>query len=251
MMKKIIGTFALTILLLGDAEAQSLFPAANFSGIDITNGLQIELLFHGNSNDSSGNGRAATAVGSPSYTTGQDGIASHAISLNGSSQYLVSEYAPLDWIRSYAPTAGTCCQWVYAVSEPGGGSFTIYEQGPPNNNFLIAFPYGTPILLAANVGSATAFFGNTVISLNAWHFIGVTYDGTIGKFYVDGKFDGSFAQAGPPNKTGGAGTQIGRYYTNAGGGTGFYFNGYMQDFRIYNRALSAAEMNQLFQNGAR
>jgi len=72
-------------------------------------------------------------------------------------------------------------------------------------------------------------------SLNEWHFVVGTYDGSQIKLYTDGTLSSSTPKTGAitPATTV---SYIGR----------LDFNGKIDDFRIYNRALSAAEIIALY-----
>ena len=82
---------------------------------------------------------------------------------------------------------------------------------------------------------------------NIWYFITASIKSTSGSNnasgYLDGKYIGDF---GYVQSTGGDGTvSIGR----SGALNANYFNGQIDDIRIYNRALSAQEVNQLYVGG--
>jgi hypothetical protein len=73
-----------------------------------------------------------------------------------------------------------------------------------------------------------------------WTHLAATYDGRILRVYVNGTQVGSITTSG-----GNLGTSTGAL--RIGGNTiwGEFFNGTIDDVRIYNRALSAAEINNL------
>ena len=100
------------------------------------------------------------------------------------------------------------------------------------------------LLFDLYIGGAlsTSQFGTNFISTNVWHFVCATYDGVNRKLYLDGVLDSNIAQTG--NITS-AGTQtwIGDYSALAGSDT---FLGLIDEVRIYNRALSATEITNLY-----
>ena len=72
---------------------------------------------------------------------------------------------------------------------------------------------------------------------NIWHHLIGTYDGSILKLYIDGLLDSTDDSPGScsnPNIN----FQIGRWV----GGSSQYFNGLIDEVRIYNRVLSAEEI---------
>jgi hypothetical protein len=82
-----------------------------------------------------------------------------------------------------------------------------------------------------------------VLSSSEWRFLAATYDGSTMKLYVDGTLLSELAGTPIPIQTNDSDINIGR---NAGTFSDNY-KGIIDDVRIYNRALSAAELLQLFQ----
>ena len=79
--------------------------------------------------------------------------------------------------------------------------------------------------------------GATTITTGVWHHVAAVYDGTMIKVYLDGVLDGSApANFAPTN--GATSLKIGA----RGDDAATRFNGLMDDVRIYNRALSEAEI---------
>jgi hypothetical protein len=98
-------------------------------------------------------------------------------------------------------------------------------------------------LLSCSVNSdawASGLSTTTVINNNIWHHIAWTLDnGSAEKIYVDGKLEGSVTENIDTSNP--AGIYIG------GRSFGNETSGYMDDVRVYNRALSAGEILRLYQ----
>jgi alpha-L-rhamnosidase len=73
-----------------------------------------------------------------------------------------------------------------------------------------------------------------------WHLITATYDGSFKRIYFDGSEIGSHAVDGPIDKGGSADAYIGSW-----DGRNEFFYGGIDDVRIYNRALSAREIQTM------
>ncbi|MHC4504638.1 MAG: LamG domain-containing protein, partial [Planctomycetota bacterium] len=87
--------------------------------------------------------------------------------------------------------------------------------------------------------SSTAF---TTADIGRWVHIAVTYDSTTGAMssYRDGRADGNHTVArGCALDLGGTGSNIGSW------GSGRYFDGKLDDVRVYARALSGEEVRAL------
>lgn len=78
-----------------------------------------------------------------------------------------------------------------------------------------------------------------------WHHVAWTYDGTIGRAYLDGALVGSATMA---NSNGAGGTQI--YFGAVDTGFGQYFSGSMQDVAFWQLTLTSSEISTLYKAGA-
>ena len=82
--------------------------------------------------------------------------------------------------------------------------------------------------------------GPTAIPLNTWTHLATTYDGANLRYYVNGVLVGTTAGTGTINAANGA-LRIGGN-NSAPLGQGEWFKGLIDEVRIYNRALTAAEI---------
>lgn len=80
---------------------------------------------------------------------------------------------------------------------------------------------------------------NTTIELNKWYHIGVTWNTTEAKIYINGVLDRTISCSGNP--TIGTPIDVGSEY-----GSTRKLNGYITDARIYNNILTITEINQLY-----
>jgi fibronectin type 3 domain-containing protein len=178
--------------------------------------------------DSSGNSNTATAV-APSWTAGHFG---GSVSLNGAS----SEVDP--------PALGTFYQngftfeaWVLKqtskldvgivgtwVGSQGGGAMLWIDH--LTGDYRLAL--GTTLANYVDSGRAA--------TVGQWQFVAGTYDGTTARIYVDGvqAASGTYTAALGSSNT----WRIGAYGSPAGG----FFDGKIDNVRIYSRALSSAEI---------
>jgi hypothetical protein len=88
-----------------------------------------------------------------------------------------------------------------------------------------------------NVGGYyKTLYAGSHLPTNAWTHLAATYDGSTQKFYVNGVLVGSQSQTGAITFSSGA--------LRIGGDSvwGEYFTGYVDEVRIYNRALTQAEI---------
>ena len=77
-----------------------------------------------------------------------------------------------------------------------------------------------------------------------WNHLAVVYDGSSVREYVNGQLARTYPTTGEPVGDGGDFT-VGTWVQ------GFHFDGAMDDFRVYNRALSESEVTALYRQGDR
>ena len=183
--------------------------------------------------DFSGNGNNGTLYNSPASTTGQIG---QARSFNGANYVQVNNSSSI----SMGTSAHTVTAWIKlnsygtyrpVVAKRSGGTVDFsYHINDSAGDGKMASYNGLN-----SVGSTNA------VSLGAWHHVAWVYsDGTI-SFYLDGASNGSASQ------TSGAANSANLYIGTDNGTTQYYFDGAIDDARLYNRALSATEIKNIYQ----
>jgi len=203
----------------------------------------------GNVTDASGNANHATAFGTPTYVTGKDG---QAIDLNGTTQYAsVAHNASLATVTT--ANAVTMAAWIRPgavatqnlISKSVNGSVNGYELCLSTSG---ALPSSQRVFVRFNqqtsgdtyrVNSTTQYNG----LLGTWIHVAATYDGATIKLYVNGVLESSL----PAALTIASNTlplAIGAQVTGTGTASR-WFQGAMDDARLYDRALSAAEIAAL------
>jgi hypothetical protein len=93
--------------------------------------------------------------------------------------------------------------------------------------------------------------GNSQYSLNAWNLLTVTFDNSAVNFYLNGTPDGSFTSSNSTTYANALDVRIGGPHVGCSGACGLieYFNGLIDDARIYNRALTGSEVSSLYSSG--
>jgi hypothetical protein len=185
--------------------------------------------------DSSGNGNHGTLVNGPVWTTGQT---TGALSFDG-----LDDYVSVNNSASLNPVAQiTLSAWIRPAATAASGDI-ISKENNANNNFnqyYLRLQGGGKIRFAA---AGILLNGTTTLSPNIWYLATGTYDGSSMKVYINGALDAT-APATLSMSDNGFAVRIGaRQYT-----TPLVFNGFIDEVRIYNRALSQPEI-QVLQSG--
>jgi len=152
---------------------------------------------------------------------------------NSSSLAITGNITMSAWVKTNGPTSTR-----QVIMSRWGGT-NSYALALDSN---ISCSGGTKAEIFINPG---AMCSSSSVSTGKWHLVTATYDGATEKLYIDGVLDASQAASGAIGN-GGQDLHIG--YESAGFG-GAAFSGAMDDLRIYNRALNATEIQQLYELG--
>jgi hypothetical protein len=209
-----------------------------------TTGLVAYYPFAGNAIDHSSFGNNGTVYGA-TLTTDRFGNMNSAYYFNGiNSDIEVSHTASLN------PTQGiTYCAWVdfYDLTKVGA----VMEKGRDVSvgYYSIRFAPGQNLCAGARFvedaypNPATGFAYTAVLPNQfQWYFVALTYNGQKMKYYINGEVHDSLSVS----KTLGVTTEILAIGRHPFSGYDYWFNGKIDDVRIYNRALTADEMLILY-----
>ena len=193
--------------------------------------------------DSSGLGNTSSLISMSTTTTPVIGKIGQALNFNGTSQYLT---LPTSFQGLSGPV--TFSAWVYPTALQDGEIIAC------NNSLLEKWQLrmdrggdGVFSFAADRGDQGRAVSTQTVSSsLNTWVMVTGTNDGTTNKIYINGVLQGSFAHSGANGTCSGI-PAIGDDPVPGNGNP--YFAGKIDDVRIYNRALSAQEVQQLYLQG--
>jgi len=196
--------------------------------------------------DLSGSGNIGTLTNGPTYSSANGG----SIGFDGTNDYVsFSNSSSLQFLNRLPYTLEA---WVYPTRNPGLNNYTgIFDR----EDSSVGSRDGYDLLFLGSSGTDTTFYierfttgaqtsiGGVVlnqsVSVNNWHHIVGTYDGTTLSLYRNG------SSAGTPGTTTGNITNSSKTLTLGVRG-GQYFDGRISNAKIYNRALSAAEVSQNF-----
>jgi len=207
-----------------------------------TDNLVAYYAFENNTQDGSGNGYNGTASGNPKYVSGPTGYGM-AIELDGTGDYVSLPIGSL--IGSL--TNSTIAIWVN-WSSVGGAWQRILDVGTGETvyMFLTGNAGGGGLRFAMTIGGNVTGAEDQTNAPNVlpggWHHVAVTIDPdtTTHSMYLDGKLVAQNTAARFTPSDLGETTQnwLGRSQYVADP----YFNGSLDELRIYNRALSDAEV---------
>ncbi len=195
--------------------------------------------------DSSGNSYNGTISGAAVYTTGRIGFG--ALTFDGSNDYvdvgyhaalaLAGSNYTLSWWMNWGGNTGVATQRIINFDNGAdlkGGYAALYSS--QNGGFAFS----------QSDGSDRNWWTNIMPTQDGWHNMTITFDGINRNFYVGGDLKGTLATTT---------SVIDRMYANPSNPDdlrfgsipvyGQYYKGSLDDIRIYNNALSAAEVKSL------
>lgn len=199
-------------------------------------GLIGEWLFSGNADDTSGNNLDGTVNGA-TLTADRDGKAGNAYNFNGSNEINIADNALFSFsgdfsISAWFKTSSSATQSIIRKHNSGTtNGFWIQTSSTynPDNTYNGLDGY------VASVNGETVLSNTSVIN-NTWHHVVLCYNGTsnITELYIDNVLQTD------------TGVGHGTYWNSVSLLIGSGFTGDIDDVRIYNRALSAAEISLLY-----
>ncbi|HET9119245.1 MAG TPA: PQQ-dependent sugar dehydrogenase, partial [Solirubrobacterales bacterium] len=180
--------------------------------------------------DSSGNGNVGTLTSATWTTLGRYG---NAVSFNGANSVVrVPDSASLDL------TSGmTLSAWIQPTASQSGWKTILQHES--DAYFLNASNTDGPLRPSGGgtFGGSTQYLsGPTASPVNAWTDVAFTYDGLTARLYINGNLVSSRAMSGAIQTTNSP------LWIGGNSPYGEYFQGLIDEARVYNRALTQAEV---------
>lgn len=239
-----------------NASGSTLFVIQGAEGLidnDVTGSMVLHLKFDEivtststTTHDATGNNYDGTIVGASRASStcrigsclSFDGTNDSVSSGNQSNLNATSTFSVSAWINrqgnSVAGGAGTIAgKWSTAGN--AGWFLEVIDSADGSNPNQIRF-------FISGVSDTSLYSASSTITNSAWHHVVAAYDGSNKYIYVDGT-PASEATTGVPTTTSDD-FQVG--FDTGSGGENNYFNGFIDDVRVYTKALSADEVKHLY-----
>jgi hypothetical protein len=222
----------------------NLSVAAFSSPTTLTDGLVTWYKFDDGSGasamDSSGNGNTGGLINSPAWTSGipTNGVASGALNFNGTSQY-VTAGDPFNSLNNWTISAwwksSNTNQTIAGRGHDNMGAGWSINFGTTSATIITTSPLAGVNVSSSIFPSPGTWNNTTLVWVN-----GVELD-----LYVNGALAGSTSTSNTGLRSSTVGFDV-AFLPQATN----YFQGTLDDFRLYNRALSATEIQNIFNFGA-
>ncbi|MFA6144137.1 MAG: LamG-like jellyroll fold domain-containing protein [Sulfurimonas sp.] len=184
--------------------------------------------------DSSGNDIVGTAQNGATTDAGQLNNSGHFIAAN-------SQYVSIPTNNSLKITnVITFSSWIKRDSIDNRLQ-NIYNHGQWNN--ALRLQTDNKALFSLQLGSTPrTLYSIQTISDTNWHHIAGTYDGSKMSVYIDGALDNSAPYSGA------IGTSNSFYSIGSENGNGYFFNGSIDEVKVFSDALTAPQIALIYSN---
>lgn len=226
-------------VLAGTSPRHELFIATIPRRLSIPNGLIAHFPFNGNAQDQSGNSNHGTVYGA-SLVSDRKGHVNKAYSFNGINSYIEIPNSPgLNLTGDISISAWINCtdlsqsQRIFDKTTVSNSDAFMLDIHPANQlRFIVANPPA-----GANPPQSNAVLNQN----NTWYHVVAAYDGSKVSFFVNGAKINDFPITGT--------STINNNPIRIGANSnlnGTWFNGKIDDIRLYNRAINADEVLLLY-----
>ena len=191
--------------------------------------------------DSSGSGNTGQLIGMSTTTSPVAGKMGQGLGFNGTNSAVR--------ITSAITTYKTISLW-FKLNNTTTAYQSLFTQIAGSNSESRAYYYPAKGIVVQIKDAPGCFFESSTdavtpnLSANKWYHFVLVLGSTQSIAYLNGAVSSTTPTGNCVPNTGGDIPALGRGYN-----TGFYLNGAEDDVRIYNRALSAAEVKQLYMAG--
>jgi hypothetical protein len=183
--------------------------------------------------DLSGNGNTGTLTNGPTYNSSNLGFF----------QFVTNNFAAIPNNVALDTQTPTVEVWVKTNETTQNGFW--FEKGTVNSQYSL-FQEGAFIRWRMKIGAITTLSTTTATYMNTsnWYQVVGTYTSGTRRLYINGVLVTFDTQTGTI-ATNSGGMSIG-VYGGFNGSRGYYYNGNLSSCKVYNRALTAEEIQQNF-----
>lgn len=219
---------------MSEANVTSLYTEqSTFPGV--ANDLVADYKLNGNGKDDSQFANHATGNAKPA--TSRFGLGSNAVGFTGTDSLVAANSSALQTNNT------TISFWVKVNQLPAQGEVYLLSNGGWQERWKISLPsHGKPVFTTNSTAGIKDMDTDSVpLPVGAWRHVAVVHDGTSNKIFINGLLKKSISDTGALKKTG---QPFGIGYNPIDGGGNFI--GEMDDLRVYNKALTDAEIATLY-----
>lgn len=232
---------SLVMAAIGDARDRAEYSKALQFSTHLDRALGAEAVgmwnFENTATDVSGWRHHGTLVGNVTFSedTYSDGLSGYALELDGVGDYVTTTYG--DGVNP-STQKSTYSLWVKSDNPTAAKMFFV--QGNWTSSSRAYFGHYGGVWSMGIQGSGWSVSQNAGSVDGDWHHIAIVFDGSVAHFYIDGK---DKLQKNYTSYTFNQDLSIG---TGRPTGTGYDWDGLIDDFRVYETDLTAQEIKNQY-----
>ena len=217
-----------------EADVTALYTVQSTSPAVVSD-IVADYKLMGSGKDDSQYGNTATGKATPSVN--RFNLGSNAMNFNGTDSLVAPNSIALQ------SNFTTVSFWVKVKELPAQGEVFLLSNGGWQERWKISLPsHGKPVFTTNAAGGIKDMDSDSVpLPVGQWRHVVAVHDGANDKLFINGLLKKSIVQTGALNKTG---YPLGIGYNPVDGGGNF--KGDLDDIRVYNRALTDAEVLILY-----
>tara|TARA_Y200000002_G_scaffold135102_1_gene111379 strand:+ start:16437 stop:18659 length:2223 start_codon:yes stop_codon:yes gene_type:complete len=168
----------------------------------------------------------------------QDKLANYSLTFDGSSQYvnLGNVYDNI-----FTSSNFTVSTWIYSTGNTSYDNF--FNKGTTVQFYLVSNKI--QIYLSSSSSGIWPLESTATLSLNTWYNIVFTRSGNENKLYINGTLDNSATSTGSISASTGSLT-----FSSYNGGSSYFWEGKLTEYSIFDYALSASQVTQVYGTGS-
>ncbi len=193
----------------------------------------------GTTANNSGNGGSTLNGTINGATWTNDGKFGKALSFDGSNDYANTSSRIIDSTNSFSVSG-----WVKFSSLSSNYSVPLWNGvDSTTGGFGLGYRKPNSRVIYAGWGSSAGEVAGPISTDNTWYYLSSVYDGSKHKFYVNGVLQGS-VNFSTSNFASGTTT-----FGNLSSGNGYWFNGLIDEVKVYNYALTDSDIQLDYNQG--
>lgn len=179
--------------------------------------------------DASGWGNNGNLVSSPAWQIGSNCKSGSCLSFNGTSNYISVPAS-----NTINPSKLTIAGWFNVNTFSSAAEQGFLDKESQYGVYI----WSNKIEFDLSYSWNGQQYASATITPGNWYFVATTFDGTNQKIYLNGSLLQSFNAPGSISTNG----NIIAIGSGGANGSGYRFNGFIDEVRVYNRTLSASEI---------
>ncbi len=238
-----VASFAYEIKAPSPSAAEPCQYSLASEGVPAANNLQAYFSFEDSVVDLSGNGRDASRLNGAAYASAWPALGAGSLSLDGVDQWVSVPY-------DINPVVDlTVAQWI--KFDQADNNMVLFSNDDGDFDRGLGWAATSPgadwYVHVGTENQVVSETGVAVPAVGAWHHVAMVYSSSDMRMYVNGQLAWSDNSPAAHNMSGDNYVGIGRSNWQGGGDGHSYFKGLMDEFAVWDTALTGPQVSEIFE----